>query len=97
MVFEVVEFRVRPDMADRFIQGTAESRPLFEQAPGFQGLELRREVEDPSNFLILVKWESVQHHLDLQKTALHPQIRNKVKDCLAGPPKVRHATLVVDY
>lgn len=97
MVVEVVEFRVKEGMAEQFIAGTAASKSLFEQAPGFIALELHQEVEDPLNCLIHVTWESVQHHLDLQNTPLHPQIRDKVIEFLAEKPKVRHTQVKVKY
>lgn len=97
MIYEVVEFQVKESMQDAFIEGTLQSKSIFQKAPGFIGLHLHQEIEDPLNFIVIVSWESIQHHLDMQKTDLYPQIRAKVADCFAGPPKVRHTSLKVEY
>ncbi|WP_327751867.1 antibiotic biosynthesis monooxygenase family protein [Sphingobium sp. SJ10-10] len=97
MVREVVEFRVKEGMAENFIAGTAASKSIFEQAPGFIALELHHEVEDPLNVMIIVTWKSVQHHLDMQKTPLYPQVREKVVEFLEEKPKVRHTEIKVNY
>ncbi|MBB6125234.1 antibiotic biosynthesis monooxygenase [Sphingobium subterraneum] len=97
MIIEVVEFRVKEGMSEQFIAGTAESKAIFEQAPGFIALELHHEIEDPLNFLIHVSWETIQHHWDMQETPLYPQIRDKVVKFLAEKPKVRHTEIKVKY
>ncbi len=97
MIVEVAEFQVKDGMQGAFIQGTADTRSIFEATPGFGGVELHQDIHDPLKFIILVKWDSVQHHLDMQKTDRFFQIRDKVIDCLVGPPTVRYTSVKLTY
>lgn len=97
MVIEVVDFRIKEGMVEQFIEGTAASRSLFEQAPGFVSLELHHEVEDPLNCMIQVTWNSIEDHFAMQKTPIYPQIRDMVIAFLEEKPKVRHTEVKVRY
>ena len=44
--------------------------PIIESAPGCRGAEVRRQVEDPSAYLLLVRWDSVEAHLAFRETGL---------------------------
>ena len=96
MVFEVAEFRVKEGMTEEFVAGTLASQSIFKQAPGFISLQLHQEVEDPLNFVIMVKWESIEKHIEMQNSDLPLQLREKIFHCLERPPKMRHTTIRSD-
>lgn len=48
----------------------AAALPIIESAPGCRGAEVRRQVEDPSAYLLLVRWDSVEAHLAFRETGL---------------------------
>ncbi|KRB79437.1 hypothetical protein ASE00_20240 [Sphingomonas sp. Root710] len=97
MIFEVAEFRVKEGMEESFIRGTEASKLLFRQVPGFKGLELHQEVDDPRNFMVIASWETADHRLDMRKTELYPQIRAQVEHCFSVPPTARHTHKLVGY
>jgi heme-degrading monooxygenase HmoA len=61
-VLEAARLDVRPGQAEAFLGAFAQARPMIEATPGFLGLDLRRCVEEPDRFLLLVEWESVEAH-----------------------------------
>ena len=61
-ILEVARLDVRPGQADDFLAAFAEARAQIEVTPGFLGLDLRRCVEEPDRFLLLVEWETVEAH-----------------------------------
>ncbi len=59
---EVARLDVRPGRTEAFERDFAEARALPAQIDGFQRLELRRCVEVPNRYLLLVWWDSVEAH-----------------------------------
>jgi heme-degrading monooxygenase HmoA len=62
VILEVARLDVRAGEADAFVAAFADARPLLEATPGFVGLDLKRCVEEPDRFLLLVEWEAVESH-----------------------------------
>lgn len=91
MITEIVEFEVLPGTADQFIAGVEASRPLFERAPGYISLELHHQVENPLIFVLLIKWESVAHHMEMfQKSPDFALWRGNVGQYFADKPRLQH-------
>jgi heme-degrading monooxygenase HmoA len=61
---EVARLDVRPGCAEAFERDFAEARALPGQIEGFQRLELRRCVEAPNRYLLLVWWDSLEAHTE---------------------------------
>lgn len=53
---------VRSGEEAAFEAAFAEARPLIAASPGFLGLSLRRGIESPGHYLLLVEWRSVEDH-----------------------------------
>jgi len=63
MVTEVARLTVAPGHDDQFERAFDEFKDILAQAPGFHGAELCRGVERPSEYWLLVRWESVEAHM----------------------------------
>ncbi len=75
-----------------FLGGAPE---IFAQAEGCHGVELRRCIERPSHFLLLVKWDSVEAHMvGFRESPLFEQWRAIVSGFFASPPSVEHYSAV---
>lgn len=61
-VTEHALLQVRPGHEEDFERALAQARPLIASTPGFRGLQLKRSVESPSTYLLLVEWDSVEAH-----------------------------------
>jgi len=96
MVTEFAEIEVKPGMAQQFRDGVEASKPVFARAPGCHGVELHHSIEQPDKFLLLVKWDSVAHHMEMfQKSPDFQVWRGNVGHCFAGRPNVWHSETVV--
>ena len=62
MILEHAILNVKPGKAEAFEQAMAEALPFISASAGFQGLEVRRCLEDPDKYVLLVKWDSVEAH-----------------------------------
>ncbi|GGO86302.1 hypothetical protein GCM10011584_08290 [Nocardioides phosphati] len=69
MILEHVVLPVIPGHEPAFLSAFELARPLISCQPGFVDLELRRGVERPHEFLLLVRWESVTAHEDGFRTS----------------------------
>src|SRR6185437_7156986 len=58
-ILERALFAIKPGKTEEFAGAFAKARKLLEASPGFQRLEMRRGLEAPETFLLLVWWDSV--------------------------------------
>ncbi|HEY5347853.1 MAG TPA: antibiotic biosynthesis monooxygenase [Rhizomicrobium sp.] len=54
MILERAILPIKPGQAKDFEAAFAKARPLIEAAKGFQRLEMRRGIETPDSYLLLV-------------------------------------------
>ena len=64
MLIEHALLQVRAGEEAAFEAAMAEAKPLIAASPGFLGIEVRPAVESQGSYLLLVRWESVEHHRD---------------------------------
>ena len=81
MVLEHAVLNVKEGQEDAFMVALAEAKNLIARTDGFIGLEVSRCIEDPSTFLLLVEWETLEDHMvnfregpdfEAWRAALHP-------------------------
>ena len=63
-MLEVARLDVRPGQAPAFEAAMAEARPLVEASPGFRRIDVRRCVERPDRYLLLVEWDTLADHTE---------------------------------
>jgi heme-degrading monooxygenase HmoA len=63
MILEVAIFAIQPAQAAQFESAFTEARKLISAAPGFLSLQLQRCIETEGRYLLLVQWQSVEHHM----------------------------------
>ncbi|MDQ6526003.1 antibiotic biosynthesis monooxygenase [Nocardioides sp. LHD-245] len=62
MILEHAVLPVVPGREEEFEAAFAQARPIIAAMPGFRGLALRRSVETPSHYLLLVEWDTLEDH-----------------------------------
>ena len=62
MILEIAQIDVKPGLEAEFEAGVAKAVPVFRRAKGCLGLELKRSIEKPLRYRLLVAWETVEHH-----------------------------------
>jgi heme-degrading monooxygenase HmoA len=64
MILEHVVLPVIPGREEEFLAAFAQARPVIGAMPGFVDLSLHRGIERPNEFLMLVRWETLEHHTE---------------------------------
>ena len=62
MIVEHALLPVRAGQERDFEAAFAQARPIIAGMPGFLSLSIHKGIESPSTYLLLVEWESVEHH-----------------------------------
>jgi heme-degrading monooxygenase HmoA len=70
--------------------------PIIESAPGCHGAQVRRQLEDPSTYLLLVNWESIGAHQAFRASDLFDAWRDLTHPYYATRPDVTHFEEPVD-
>lgn len=63
MIVEHALLQVHAGQEDVFESSMIEALPIIRAASGCHGAEVRRQIEDPNCYLLLVTWESVDAHM----------------------------------
>jgi heme-degrading monooxygenase HmoA len=91
MILETAIFTVRTEEVDRFLAAFAQGRRFIESSKGFHKLELRRGIEEPGTFILVVWWQSLEDHtVAFKQSANFTQWRAAVGHFFAAPPVVHH-------
>jgi heme-degrading monooxygenase HmoA len=91
MILELAEITVTPGSNTDFEAAVAQAEPLFLRAEGCHGIELRRGVESPERYLLLVRWETLEHHTEkFRSSEGFTEWRHLVGPFFAEPPRVEH-------
>lgn len=92
MVWEVAELTIIPGQEAAFEAAVAKAVPHFKAMKSCHGLELRRIVERPGIYWLVVEWESVEAHMvDFRNSPNFAEWRRLVGSFFQAPPKVEHA------
>ena len=94
-VLEVARLDVRPGQESAFEQAFAEARAIISASPGFGGLELRRCVEQPNRYVLLVHWaELTDHTVGFRQGPDYPRWRELLHHFYDPFPEVEHYVAV---
>jgi heme-degrading monooxygenase HmoA len=91
LILEIAQIDVKEGTQAAFERGVAQSRELFLRAKGCLGVELRKSIEFPGRYRLLVQWENLEDHtITFRNSAEFAVWRNHVQRYFAGPPAVEH-------
>jgi heme-degrading monooxygenase HmoA len=90
VIVEHALLRVSPGREEEFEASLARALPLIESAPGCHGAEVRRQIEDPSTYLLLVRWTSVADHQAFRSSELFAPWRELTHAYYCETPVVTH-------
>ena len=92
MILEIVRLEIKPGLEEQFETNLAKAAPLFRRAKGCGGLAIRRSVEKPSQYWLLIRWETVENHtVDFAGSPDFKEFSALVGPCFAAAPQVDHA------
>lgn len=62
MILEAAPLCVRPGQEREFEAAFREAQAIISASPGYRGHEVQRCVERPSEYLLLVRWDTLEDH-----------------------------------
>jgi heme-degrading monooxygenase HmoA len=62
MILEVAPLQVRASQAGEFEVAFLEAQRIISSMPGYVAHELQRCIERPSEYVLLVRWQSLEAH-----------------------------------
>jgi len=96
MIFETASLTIDPARAEPFEAAVAACAPLFQAAKGCRSMQLEREIEDPSRYLLRIGWDSVEDHMiGFRESEAFQQWRATVGSFFVAAPVVGHHQIVV--
>ncbi|MDQ2583860.1 antibiotic biosynthesis monooxygenase family protein [Saccharothrix yanglingensis] len=91
MILEAATLDVRPGLEADFELAFAQAREVVAASPGFVSLDLRRSVERPSRYLLLVRWERLEDHtVGFRQGPLYPRWKALLHHFYDPFPAVEH-------
>ena len=91
MVLELARIDIKPGSEAAYEAAVAESLPLFRAAKGCRSVELRRCVERPSFYTLMIQWDTIEYHMTtFTGSDAFQTWRTLVGPHFAGPPAMEH-------
>jgi heme-degrading monooxygenase HmoA len=91
VILERAIFPIKPGQAMDFEAAYAKARKLIERAKGCRKAELRRGLETPDSFILLVLWDSVDDHMKgFRESPAFTEWRALLSPYFAGPSAMEH-------
>lgn len=90
MIVEHAPLTISAGKEEEFEESIRSALPIIESAPGCHGAEVRREVERPDHYLLLVQWETVEDHMVFRSSPAFETWRALTHPFYATPPEVTH-------
>jgi heme-degrading monooxygenase HmoA len=91
MIIECGVIHIKPGEEAQFEAGFAKARLAIAAAKGFCKIEMRRGIETPTDYLLLVWWDSVDDHLvGFRNSENFKSWRAHIGPFFAAPPQVLH-------
>ena len=96
MIFEIADIRIQPGKQAEFDAAIQHGlATVVSKAIGYQGHEVRKGIESPERYVLIIRWATVENHtVDFRGGPLFPQWRAIVGPFFATPPVVEHFELV---
>jgi heme-degrading monooxygenase HmoA len=90
MMLEHALLAVTPGREEEFEASARLALPLLDAAAGCFGGEIRRQEENGSVYLLLIRWESVDAHMAWRETDDFPKWRELTWPFYLDRPSVTH-------
>ena len=95
MILEVAILQLRSGQEPVFEAAFREAQAIIASMPGYLSHELQRCIEQPSQYILLVRWETVAHHEIGFRTSPQYQEWKRLLHHFYDPfPSVQHYALV---
>jgi quinol monooxygenase YgiN len=90
MIIERSELPITPGREVEFETRFGVAVATLRAAAGCGHVSLARGVESPSKYLLVIEWDSIEHHQRFATTEEFSRFRDLIAKCLAGKPDTGH-------
>ena len=90
MVTEKAQLFIKAGQEEEFEQAMQRGREVLEACAGSRSVTLSRGVENPSSYLLLIQWDSVDAHVAATQTEAFGEFRALVGPHFDGAPAMEH-------
>lgn len=91
MILEIANLQVRPGQTAEFEAVFEEAQRIISSMPGYMGHELQRCIEQTNHYMLLVHWQTVEHHeVGFRKSPQYQQWRTLLHHFYDPFPTVLH-------
>lgn len=91
MILEIAQLQIKPGQSAAFQAAFNTAQRIISSMPGYLGHELQRCVEHAEHYMLLVRWESIEHHeVGFRKSAEYQEWRKLLHHFYDPFPTVLH-------
>jgi heme-degrading monooxygenase HmoA len=91
MIYEIAVLPVRKENPDAFRDAFSKVAPLLQRARGYLGHFLAQGIEDPGQFNLIVRWQSLDDHCPgFEASDDHRLFMLELTPHFSGEPHVYH-------
>jgi heme-degrading monooxygenase HmoA len=91
VILERAIFQVTPGTERDFEAAMEQAKEVIAQSGGFRSFRLQRGIEQPSTYLLLIEWDSVEDHMEgFRESELFLRWRELIGPFFAAAPEVEH-------
>ena len=96
MILEIAQIDVKAGSEAEFEAGIKQAAEIFRAAKGCVSFAVRRSIEKPQRYRLLIEWETLEAHTkDFTGSQAWKDYRALVSPCFEAPPSVEHTELVL--
>ncbi len=96
MILEIAQIDIKAGMEAEFEANIARAAEIFRVAQGCRSFAVRRSVEKPQRYRLLIEWETLEDHTErFTGSQAWKDYRAMVSPCFEGPPSVEHTELAL--
>jgi quinol monooxygenase YgiN len=91
MITEIAIFQAIPGKEENFAQGIQQGIQVIRRDSGCRSVMVQRCIEDPTRFVLIVQWDSVEAHTEgFRKSPLFAEYRSHINGLFQDSPVVHH-------
>lgn len=97
MILEIAVIRVKAGQDGQFENAFREASRVISAAKGYRSHELVRSIESSGKYVLLVRWDSVEAHMEgFRNSPDFKKWRDLIGTYFEGAPEVEHGNTVTD-
>jgi heme-degrading monooxygenase HmoA len=95
MVLEIAEYTALPGKAEEFQAGLLRGAEIIRRAKGCRSVTPRRQIEDPSKFILTIEWETLEDHtVGFRGSPEFAEYRGHIAGLFVDPIVARHYEVI---